>query len=77
MKIVLEIAGVSMKERYEQIITTYESERAFWGACGWIATYDGYDGAPDSNCPYGQGDTEQEAINDLIEITEFRNERKS
>lgn len=58
-----------MKEKYEQIITEYGANRAFWLACGWIATYDDYDGAPDSNCPWGQGSTEQEATNDLIEQT--------
>lgn len=32
----------------------------------WTATFDDYDGAPDSNCPVGHGATEAEAIADLF-----------
>lgn len=31
----------------------------------WTATFDNYDGAPDSHCPVGYGRTEAEAIEDL------------
>jgi len=50
----------------------YEHERAFWGCPPWIAIWDGYDGAPidhetPSSCPIGLGDSEQEALDDLLE----------
>lgn len=42
-----------------------------WNDCAYEpcyhATFDSYDGAPDSNCTLGRGDTPQEAMLDLIE----------
>ena len=44
----------------------------FWGFCPWVAVFDGYDGAPidyetPSRDPIGEGCSEQEAIDDLLE----------
>ena len=36
----------------------------------WIAIFDSYDGAEASNCPVGTGETEAEAIEDLLEQCE-------
>lgn len=36
-------------------------------SCDWSATFDGYDGAPDSNDIVGRGPTELAAIADLLE----------
>ena len=33
----------------------------------FIATFDSYDGAPDSDCTWGAGDTKGEALMNLIE----------
>jgi hypothetical protein len=54
----------------EEIHTFYDHERAFWGCCPWIAIHDSYDGA-DGGSPYGEGSTEQEAIDELIEKLEI------
>jgi len=50
----------------------YDQDRAFWGCQPWVATWDGYDGAPidygtPSRDPIGSGCTEQEALDDLLE----------
>lgn len=37
----------------------------------WLATFDDYDGAPDTHCPIGFGMTEEEAISDLLEKDEL------
>lgn len=35
--------------------------------CDWVAIdSDTYDGAPDAHCPVGYGETEEEAIGDLL-----------
>lgn len=56
----------------DQAFTYYDHNRAFWGFSPWVAIWDGYDGAPidydtPSQCPIGEGRTEQEALDDLIE----------
>lgn len=33
----------------------------------WRATFDDYDGAPDSHCPIGYGPTERAAVDDLLD----------
>lgn len=53
----------------------YDCDREFWGCQPWVATWDGYDGAPidyetPSRDPIGSGFTEQEAIDDLLEQSE-------
>jgi hypothetical protein len=53
----------------------YDHDRAFWGCEPWVATWDGYDGSPidydtPSRDPIGQGRTEQEALDDLMEQSE-------
>jgi len=50
----------------------YDQDRAFWGCQPWVATWDGYDGAPidhetPSRDPIGEGCSEQEALDDLVE----------
>jgi len=50
----------------------YDKDRAFWGCQSWVATWDGYDGAlidfdTPSRDPIGSGNTEQEALDDLLE----------
>ena len=52
-----------------------DSDRHFWGLAPWVAVFDGYDGAPidydtPSRDPIGEGYTEQEAIDDLLEKIE-------
>jgi hypothetical protein len=52
----------------------YDYDRAFWGCMPWVATWDGYDGAPidhdtPSRDPIGEGRTEQEALDDLIDMS--------
>jgi|GEM_PF-1681841 len=59
----------------DKVFVEYDEQRAFWGASPWVAVWDGYDGAPidydtPSRDPIGEGDTEQEAIDDLLEKTE-------
>jgi hypothetical protein len=56
----------------ETIHVQYDTERAFWGCCPWIATLEDYDPTPidyetPSYNPTGEGCTEKEAINDLLE----------
>jgi len=56
----------------ETIHTYYCHDRAFWGCCPWVATYDDYDPTPidyetSHGCPSGEGSTEQEAIDDLLD----------
>jgi len=46
---------------------TIDVECVFEGQSRWVATFDTYDGAPDSNHPIGWGRTRQEAIDKLIE----------
>ena len=53
----------------------YDQERAFWGCMPWVAVWEGYDGAPidydtSSACPIGEGKTEQDALDNLVENTE-------
>jgi hypothetical protein len=53
----------------------YDYHRAFWGLDPWVATWDGYDGAPidyetPSRDPIGYGVTEQGALDDLLEQSE-------
>ena len=55
--------------------TYYDTNRAFWGWEPWVATWDGYDGAPidydtPSSDPIGAGYSEQEALDDLLEQSE-------
>lgn len=50
----------------------YDQDRAFWGCEPWVATWDGYDGAPidhetPSADPIGEGSSAQEALDDLLE----------
>lgn len=50
----------------------YDQDRAFWGATPWVATWDGYDGAPidhetPSRDPIGEGYSAEEALEDLVE----------
>jgi hypothetical protein len=50
----------------------YDQDREFWGCQPWVATWDGYDGAPidyetPSGDPIGEGSTEHEALEDLVE----------
>lgn len=47
-------------------------------ALAWSAIDDStYDGAPDSHCPIGRGRTEAEAIADLKEQIEERDEERA
>lgn len=53
----------------------YDHDRAFLGCEPWVAVWDGYDGAPidydtPGRCPVGFGNTEKEAIDDLLENSE-------
>ena len=41
-------------------------------SCDWSAVRDDYDGAEDSHCPIGHGETEAEAIADLKQQEEER-----
>jgi len=55
----------------ELIHTYYDNDIAFWGGSPWVATFDGYDGAPidydtPSNSPIGYGMGEDEAIENLL-----------
>ncbi len=59
----------------EKLHACIDQDREFWGCHAWVATWDGYDGAPidhetPSRDPIGEGNTEQEAINDLLEKSE-------
>jgi len=51
----------------KKINTHYECAPIPMRGFDWVATFDDYDGAPDSQCPIGKGATEQEAIDDLLE----------
>ena len=42
----------------------------------WMATFDDYDGAPDSYCPIGIGTTQEDATRNLFEHDEGRHERR-
>ena len=58
----------------EKIITQYDSDRAFWNCDPWIAHFESYDGAPidygvPSDDPIAFGCTEQEAIENLLELS--------
>ena len=53
----------------------YDQDRAFLGCEPWVATWDGYDGAPidyetPSRDPIGEGSSAQEALDDLLEKSE-------
>jgi hypothetical protein len=37
----------------------------------WVATFDNYDGAPDSKHPQGFGKTKAEAVADLLETADI------
>jgi len=55
--------------------TYIDHDRAYWNLEPWVATWDGYDGAPidfetPSRDPIGLGCTEQEALDDLLEKSE-------
>lgn len=50
----------------------YDKDRAFWGWYPWVATWDSYDGAPidhetPSRDPIGEGNSAEEALDDLLE----------
>lgn len=54
----------------------YDQERAFWGCSPWVAIWpDSYDPTPidydtPARNPVGEGNTELEALEDLLEQTE-------
>ena len=54
----------------QKIITTFILPPIPIRDFDWQATFDDYDGAEDSKCPMGFGSTEQEAINNLLNISE-------
>lgn len=59
---------MSTHQRFNNKINTYQNYD-----CSWTAAFDDYDGAPldyntPSDDPMGHGWTEQEAIDDLLEI---------
>lgn len=41
---------------------------------GWSAVREGYDGAPDSNHPIGIGRTKEDAVKNLLESEELRDD---
>jgi hypothetical protein len=54
--------------------TEFDHQRSYYNCQPWVATWDGYDGAPidnetPSDDPIGYGFTEQEALDDLLEST--------
>ncbi len=53
----------------------YDHDRAFWGCLPWVAIWDSYDPTPidydtPATNPMGEGLTEQEALNNLLEQSE-------
>jgi len=52
-----------MKVKTEYVFPPIPSRNFDWSAID----EDTYDGAPDSHCPLGSGDTEQDAIDDLLQ----------
>lgn len=54
-----------------KIVTSFVYPPIPWRNFDWCATFDDYDGAPDAGPQWmGTGETEQEAINDLIQQVE-------
>ena len=52
------------------IRTSYDHPPIAIRAFDWSAVTDNYDGAPDSRCPVGHGETEAAAVADLLEKIE-------